>query len=72
MKTQFITDDNGKKLAVILPIKDYEKILEELEELEDIKLYDEAKNKNDESLPIDDAFKLIEQERKKITKKIFG
>jgi hypothetical protein len=26
MKTQFVTDDHGKKLAVILPIKDYEKI----------------------------------------------
>ncbi len=58
-------------MAVILPIKNYKKILEELEELEYIKLYYEAKNKNDKSLPIDDAFKLIEQEQKKIYKKIF-
>lgn len=47
MKTQFITDDNGNKLAVILPIKDYEKMVEELEEIEDIRLYDEAKKEDD-------------------------
>ncbi len=64
MKTQFITDDKGKKLAVILPIKDYNEMIEELEELEDIKLYDKAKKDKDEALPIDEAFKLIEKERK--------
>lgn len=47
MKTQFVTDDRGKKLAVILPIKDYEKMVEELEDLEDIRLYDEAKKEDD-------------------------
>ena len=65
MRTQFITDDNGKKLAVILPIKDYNEMIENLEELEDIKLYDKAKKDKDDALPIDEAFKLIEQERKK-------
>ena len=29
---------------VVLPIKDFDMIMEELEELEDIRLYDEAKN----------------------------
>lgn len=47
MKTQFVTDDHGKKLAVILPIKDYQKMIEELEDLEDIRLYDEAKKEDD-------------------------
>ena len=64
MKTQFITDNNGKKLAVILPIKDYNEMIEDLEELEDIKLYDKAKKDKDEALPIDEAFELIEQKRK--------
>ncbi len=63
MKKQFVTDDHGKKLAVILPIKEYHKMLEELEELEDIKLYDEAKKSNEPSIPIDDAFKMIEAKR---------
>jgi len=40
---QYISDKSGKKLAVILPIEAYSKILDDLEQFEDIKLYDEAK-----------------------------
>ena len=40
---QYIKDANGDKSLVILPLKEFDSILEELEELEDIKLYDEAK-----------------------------
>jgi len=64
MRTQFVTDNNGHKLAIILPIKEYNKIIDELEELEDIKLYDKAKDANEPSIPIDEAFKLINKERK--------
>ncbi len=35
---QYITDDKGKKLSVVLSIKEYKKMVEELEELEDIRL----------------------------------
>lgn len=42
---QYITDNKGNKLSVILPVKDYQKMMEELEELEDIRLYDKAKKK---------------------------
>jgi len=61
---QYITDNKGKKISVILPIKDFKAIIEELEELNDIRLYDEAKKSNEPSIPIDDAFKLIEAKRK--------
>lgn len=44
---QYITDNKGKKLSVVLSIKDYQKIMEELEELEDIRLYDQAKKNDD-------------------------
>ncbi len=43
MNPQFITDQTGKKLAVILSMKEYEKIMEFLEDIEDVRLYDEAK-----------------------------
>ncbi|MCX6271668.1 MAG: hypothetical protein NTU44_10685 [Bacteroidetes bacterium] len=49
MKTQFITDDKGKKVSVILSIKKYDRILEDLEELEDIRAYDKVKNKSGEA-----------------------
>jgi len=61
---QYITDSDGKKISVVLPMKDFKAIMEELEELEDIKLYDEAKKNNEPSIPIDDAFKMIETKRK--------
>jgi len=43
---QYITDKKGKKISVVLPLKDFNAIMEELEELEDIKLYDEAKKED--------------------------
>ena len=65
METQFLTDKKGKKTAVLISIKEYEKLMRDLEELEDIRLYDEAK-KNDDGLriSIDEAFKIIEEKRK--------
>ena len=65
METQFLTDKKGNRTAVLLPIKQYNKLLEKLEDLEDVRLYDEAK-KNDDGvrISIDEAFKIIEEKRK--------
>ena len=38
MNTQFLTDNSGNKIAVILSMKEYRKILDDLDELEDIRL----------------------------------
>lgn len=64
MKTQFVTDDHGKKVAVILSIKDYEKIMDDLDELDCIKAYDQAKSRKQEFVPATDVFNAIEQKRK--------
>ena len=40
MNTQYITDADGNKIAVILPIKEYEKILKSLGEIENNRLSD--------------------------------
>ncbi len=60
MKTQYITDTSGKKMGVILPIREYEKMMEGLEELEDIKAYDRAKTRKSEPIPFEQAIKEIE------------
>lgn len=62
---QYITDSKGKKISVILPIKEFEHILEQLDELEDIRLYDESKADNGLVIPVDEAFAMIEKKRKK-------
>ncbi len=64
LNPQYITDNIGKKISIVLPIKDFEALLEKIKELEDIKLYDEVKNNNDPSIPIVEAFQMIEQNRK--------
>ncbi len=47
METQFLTDKKGNRTAVVLPIKQYNKMIEKLEDLEDVRLYDEAKKEDD-------------------------
>ena len=63
LKPQYITDNMGKKVSVVLSIDDFKGIMEELEELEDIRLYDSAKKSKEPSVPMEDAFKMIEEKR---------
>jgi hypothetical protein len=65
LSTTFITDGNGKKISAVLPIKQYQLLLEELEELDDIKAYDKAVSRKQEFIPLDQALKQIETSRKK-------
>ena len=65
MKTQFVTDDRGNKVAVILHVKDYEKIMDDLDELDCIKAYDKAKSRKMEFKPADEVFKAIDEKRRK-------
>ncbi len=60
---QYITDAKGERISVVLPIKEFATLIEELEELEDIRLFDEAVADNEPSIPIDEAFKMIEAKR---------
>ena len=61
---QYITDYTGKKISVVLPINESKTIMDELEDLDDIRLYDEAKKSDEPSIPIDEAFRIIEMNRK--------
>ena len=48
---RYITDKKGKKLSVVISISEYEKMIEEIEELNDIKLYDAVKSRNEKTIP---------------------
>ena len=54
---QYITDKDGKKLSVVIPLAEYEQILEELDDLDDIRLYDEAKVDKEPVMLFDDYLK---------------
>ncbi|MEQ1552703.1 MAG: hypothetical protein ABL929_00925 [Ferruginibacter sp.] len=60
LNPQYIQDTAGKKL-VILAEKQFDTIMEELEELEDIKRYDKAKQKKQTSIDAEIAFNEIEE-----------
>jgi hypothetical protein len=62
-KEQYVVDENGQRIGVLLDIAEYQKILEELEELEAIRAYDLAKANEDEVIPFEQAIAEIEQER---------
>ena len=44
---QLITDGAGHDIGVFLPMQEFEKLLEELEDYEDIKAFDEAESRPD-------------------------
>lgn len=41
---QYVVDEKERPQAVILPLADWQRIVEELDELDDIRAYDEAKS----------------------------
>lgn len=59
----YVTDTKGNKISVLLTFKEFQTIIDELEELDDIRLYDEAKESDEPSIGIDDAFAMIEAKR---------
>lgn len=63
VRQQFIEDNKGHRIAVLLPIDQYNKMLEQLEEIDDIRAYDAAKAEEDEIIPFDQAVREIEEER---------
>lgn len=63
--TTFITDDKGRKISAIISMKKYEQLLNDSEDLEEIRAYDKAMKRKHEFIPLENALKEIESSRKK-------
>ncbi|MGB2678624.1 MAG: hypothetical protein WCE53_10025 [Candidatus Acidiferrum sp.] len=61
---QFVTDKNGVRIAVVLDIEEYEKLLEELEDREAIREYEVAKAAGELPIPLEQALAEIRRTRK--------
>ncbi len=57
----YIIDKKGRKIAVQVPIKTYEKLVADSEELDEIKEYRKAKAHKGNAIPFDQAFSEIEE-----------
>ena len=62
LNENYVVDKEGHKIGVFLNMKTYKKILELLEELDDIRAYDQAKSIPQESIPFDQAVREIQEE----------
>lgn len=63
---QYIKDSEGNTSLVVLPVSEFDKLMEELEDVEDIRLYDAAKKDDTgERIPMAKAFDQIEASRKR-------
>ena len=58
---QYLVDEHGSRNAIVLPLADWQRVLEDLEELDDIREYDEAKGRLSEPVPFEQAVREIRQ-----------
>jgi PHD/YefM family antitoxin component YafN of YafNO toxin-antitoxin module len=67
VEARYIVDENGKRVSVILPIEEYERLIAELEELEDARAADEVRaaiaRGEDEFIPYEQARKELARKR---------
>jgi len=62
---EFVVDKKAGKRAVILPFAEWQRLMEEIEELEDIRAYDKAKAEADDAVSFEKAVRRIRGKAKK-------
>lgn len=63
MSERWLVDSEGKRVAVVLDVEEYNHMIEDLEELDDIRAADEAKASGEQPIPVEQAFAEIERNR---------
>jgi hypothetical protein len=61
---QYVVDKNGNRVSVVLDVEEYQRLLQDLEELDAIRAYDRAKASGDQVIPFEQAVTEIETNRK--------
>ena len=57
----YLVDEQGRRKAVVVPVDQWKQVLEALEELEDIRAYDEAKSEPSQPVSFEEAVKEIRE-----------
>ncbi len=70
METRYVTDEKGERVGVILDMQEYQRVMEALEDLADLRAADEALEAiargEEEILPLDEAVREMEEERSRL------
>jgi len=61
---QFVINERGEKVAVVISIEQYERLLDELEDLDAIREFEAAKASGETPVPFEEALARIERSRK--------
>jgi len=61
-KQRYLTDEKGQRVGVVLDLDEYRKMLDQIEELDSIRAYDEAKASQEKPISLDLAMAEIESE----------
>ena len=62
-KEKYVTDSKGNRVAVLLEVEEYRRLLDALEELESIRSYDAAVAVREDAIPFDKAVEEIKRDR---------
>lgn len=58
---EYLVDEQGNRKAVVISISEWQQVVQMLEELDDIRAYDEAKSQPSEAIPFEQAVSEIRQ-----------
>lgn len=70
MANLIVTDEKGNKVSVLVPVKQYEKMVKALEDAADERAYERAKRGSQNFIPIKEAIKLRKQKLKEQNGKV--
>ena len=62
-KEKYVTDSQGNRVAVLLEVDEYRRLLDALEELESIRAYDTAVAARENAIPFDKAEEELKRDR---------
>ena len=60
---EIVIDGKRKPKAVLLPYAEWNRVMADMDELEDIRAYDRAKARHDEAIPFEPAVKELKKRR---------
>lgn len=58
---EYLVDEHQHRKAVLLPFAEWERIVEELEDLDDIREFDSAKSGSQDAIPFESAVREIQE-----------
>lgn len=62
---EFVVDRRARKKAVLVSLSEWQRLMEAIEELEDIRAYDRAKARREPAIPFEEAVRQIKAKARK-------